>query len=85
MRVVNGVEREVVRSEWENWLMDENARCEDVRGVLARDAARGGDGGAEGREKERESLEGVRGWVEGYCGSCGEDVAGLRAETRLEF
>lgn len=71
MRVVNGVEREVVRSEWEAWLADESARCEEMRGVLER------DGG--------ERAEGVRGWVEGYCGSCEGDMAGLRAEKRLEF
>ncbi|KAI1460736.1 hypothetical protein F4805DRAFT_374009 [Annulohypoxylon moriforme] len=30
MRTVNSVEREVVRAEWENWLLDENHRCEQV-------------------------------------------------------
>ncbi|KAI0486622.1 PH domain-containing protein [Xylaria cf. heliscus] len=30
MRLVNNVEIEMLRSEWENWLMDENSRCEQV-------------------------------------------------------
>ncbi|KAI1861598.1 hypothetical protein JX265_009565 [Neoarthrinium moseri] len=34
MRMVNSVEREMLQSEWENWLLDENARCEQVGAVL---------------------------------------------------
>ncbi|ORY63423.1 uncharacterized protein BCR38DRAFT_344800 [Pseudomassariella vexata] len=34
MRMVNSVEREMIQSEWENWLMDENTRCEQVKAVL---------------------------------------------------
>ncbi|KAI0099636.1 PH domain-containing protein [Nemania sp. FL0031] len=30
MRLVNSVEIEMLRSEWENWLTDENQRCEQV-------------------------------------------------------
>lgn len=91
MRVVNGVEREVMRSEWENWLADENARCEEVKSVLAREGGKGSKGKGkgkaveEGREDEKERLEGVKGWVEGYCGSCKVDMAGLRGNKKLEF
>ncbi|KAI1378257.1 hypothetical protein F4677DRAFT_412693 [Hypoxylon crocopeplum] len=35
MRMVNRVEREMIHAEWENWLLDENRRCEQVGGVLA--------------------------------------------------
>ncbi|KAH8673669.1 PH domain-containing protein [Xylariales sp. PMI_506] len=34
MRMVNSVEREMLQSEWENWLLDENLRCDQVEGVL---------------------------------------------------
>ncbi|KAI0200517.1 PH domain-containing protein [Astrocystis sublimbata] len=37
MRMVNSVETEMLRSEWENWLMDENSRCEQV-GVALQEA-----------------------------------------------
>ncbi|CAK7240626.1 MAG: SNF1-interacting protein [Sporothrix thermara] len=35
MRVVNSVEREMVQSEWENWLADETQRCDQVGAMLA--------------------------------------------------
>lgn len=34
MRMVNSVEREMMQSEWENWLLDETNRCDQVRAVL---------------------------------------------------
>ncbi|KAI0115080.1 hypothetical protein F4814DRAFT_418212 [Daldinia grandis] len=44
MRTVNSVEREMMYAEWENWLLDENYRCEQVEIVLAawNDSADGG-------------------------------------------
>ncbi|KAK7742124.1 SNF1-interacting protein [Cytospora paraplurivora] len=35
MRVVNSIEKEMIQSEWENWLSDENLRCEQVRMMLS--------------------------------------------------
>lgn len=37
MRVINGIEREMIQSEWENWLADENVRCEQVSNMLLTD------------------------------------------------
>ena len=34
LRVVNGVEREMVRAEWEAWLRGEAWRCERAKGLL---------------------------------------------------
>lgn len=34
MRMVNTIEHEMVQSEWENWLFDENLRCDQVGEVL---------------------------------------------------
>lgn len=34
MRVVNSIEKEMIQSEWENWLADENLRCEQVKMML---------------------------------------------------
>ncbi|KAI0128635.1 PH domain-containing protein [Xylariales sp. AK1849] len=34
MRMVNSVEREMIQSEWENWLLDETNRCDQVGAVL---------------------------------------------------
>ncbi|CAK7238248.1 SNF1-interacting protein [Sporothrix eucalyptigena] len=41
MRVVNSVEREMVQSEWENWLADETQRCDQVGAMLAERSERG--------------------------------------------
>ncbi|KAK5627878.1 hypothetical protein RRF57_003593 [Xylaria bambusicola] len=38
MRLVNSVETEMLRSEWENWLMDESSRCEQV-GIALQEAS----------------------------------------------
>lgn len=57
MRVVNGVERELLRSEWENWLADETYRCEQVGAMLL---PRGGGGGkVVGGEAEEDGGEGA--------------------------
>ena len=34
MRVVNSVEKEVARSEWEDWLGEENRRCKRIGGLV---------------------------------------------------
>jgi hypothetical protein len=34
MRVINNVEREILAVEWENWLIDENARCGQLEELL---------------------------------------------------
>ncbi|KAI0887400.1 uncharacterized protein GGS22DRAFT_178533 [Annulohypoxylon maeteangense] len=57
MRTVNSVEREVVRAEWENWLLDENHRCEKVEAALAR----WDDGGVE--KGASNGAGGIRGWM----------------------
>ncbi|PKS12925.1 hypothetical protein jhhlp_000266 [Lomentospora prolificans] len=78
MRIVNSVEREMLQSEWENWLVDENSRCDHLRSVLKAGSDAGGDVDSERRER-------ARAWVEGYCGSCWKDMGALREEKRLAF
>ncbi|EEY20612.1 conserved hypothetical protein [Verticillium alfalfae VaMs.102] len=55
MRVVNSIEREMVQSEWENWLADETTRCDQLRTVLGEEAAaktkRAGETNRAGRAK----------------------------------
>ncbi|KAI2618719.1 hypothetical protein GGS26DRAFT_574270 [Hypomontagnella submonticulosa] len=87
MRVVNSVEREMLHAEWENWLLDENHRCEQVGAVLtawnssssAGDGVKGDktaqkvlqDDGAEGKGEAK--RENLQRWYEEYCGSCRAD------------
>ncbi|KAK4442265.1 hypothetical protein QBC34DRAFT_387490 [Podospora aff. communis PSN243] len=82
MRVVNGIEREMMQSEWENWLADENGRCEQVRGLIGEGVnANGGGEVAQkvlgGKGVEREAL---KKWYDDYCGSCEADWGALVKE-----
>ncbi|KAI0971097.1 PH domain-containing protein [Xylaria arbuscula] len=43
MRLVNSVETEMLRSEWENWLIDESSRCEQVGIALQEDSSKTSD------------------------------------------
>jgi hypothetical protein len=78
MRIVNGVEREVIQSEWENWLADENLRCEQAGSMLKESA-----GKKDGHVKQQHVMEstmgreGLRKWHEEYCGSCLADQRAL--------
>ncbi|KAF2455796.1 hypothetical protein BDY21DRAFT_323583 [Lineolata rhizophorae] len=93
-RVLNRVEREVVRGEWEGWLWGENRRCEAVGGMLRRRLEEGkekeegngtrGEGAGKGEgEKEGEGWEGVDGErLEGLVKWWGEYCGGCRRELR---
>ncbi|KAK0646426.1 hypothetical protein B0T16DRAFT_329812 [Cercophora newfieldiana] len=91
MRVVNGIEREMLQSEWENWLADENGRCEQVRGLVLEggnaqgpgrgDAAQKVLGGGDERRKAM-GKEALRKWYEEYCGSCEADQTALLKERK---
>ena len=60
MRVVNGIDRAVIRAEWENWLMEENKRCQQLNSLL--------------NNNDTGMAEAVRmkltDWYNGYCASC---------------
>lgn len=78
MRIVNGVEREVIQSEWENWLADENLRCEQARSMLMEEPKGRGNGDQQVLEPKR--RENLRRWHEDYCGSCIRDREVLMGE-----
>lgn len=78
MRVVNNVEREMMRAEWENWLLDENNRCKQVQMVLQEDGTdipptkkiKGVDPQLVLDAKDKERRENLRQWQKEYCTSC---------------
>jgi len=85
MRVVNGVEREMLRAEWENWVLDEVSRCRQVGLMLAENRSPASASSTVSRKsKDNESnaqeilvdreratkIENLRKWHEEYCGSC---------------
>lgn len=96
MRVVNRVEREALQAEWENWLLDENHRCEQVGTVLeAWNDSSSDSSGTKGddsdvqkvlqsntgdKSKDDARRESLKLWHEEYCGSCRVDREDLLKE-----
>jgi len=80
MRVVNSIEREVIRSEWGKWAVDEHRRCRAVQPLLGagNDSTTAGLGFLGGKEDEKDGR--LAGWYAEYCKSCTreyERVAGM--------
>ncbi|KAI3394071.1 hypothetical protein diail_3246 [Diaporthe ilicicola] len=83
MRVVNSIEKEMIQSEWENWLADEILRCDQVKMMLseksggssgskaaASSTGVGGDGQKVMRPIDEKRVEALTRWHAEYCGSC---------------
>ncbi|ROV98201.1 hypothetical protein VSDG_04437 [Cytospora chrysosperma] len=51
MRVVNSIEKEMIQSEWENWLSDENLRCEQVKMMLSEKSSSSSSSSTSGSSK----------------------------------
>ena len=73
MRVVDSVERELVTSEWERWVEDEQRRCARVGHALK-------DGKQKNTNVQQLLGEGVKGkevevrkWYDDYCASCSRE------------
>ncbi|TDZ71842.1 putative PH domain-containing protein [Colletotrichum trifolii] len=86
MRIVNSIEREMVQSEWENWVADENVRCDKLKTVLD---SSDGAGSKSKRSSDQKVIKGnidegkretLREWYDTYCGSCKLDHAALMSE-----
>ncbi|KZF23524.1 hypothetical protein L228DRAFT_118100 [Xylona heveae TC161] len=80
LRVVNNVEREMIRAEWENWLVDEMARCAQVDVLLREnitDHVHGltvQDGQASTLQSlDVEGLDEIRQLHREYCDSCRQE------------
>ncbi|KAK7989470.1 hypothetical protein PG989_009785 [Apiospora arundinis] len=94
MRMVNSVEREMIQSEWENWLIDENSRCDQVRLALEKPDTPDSSSASrskKGKDKtssqkvlqdqgDSKKREALKLWHEEYCGSCKQDQDSLLTE-----
>ncbi|KAB5570612.1 hypothetical protein GE09DRAFT_1104012 [Coniochaeta sp. 2T2.1] len=94
MRIVNAVEREVIQSEWENWLADENVRCEQAQSILQQSGDKNSEGVDQTASKKQqqqlqgvlqrpvgsERIEALRKWHQEYCRSCHADRQALMAQ-----
>ncbi|TKA77329.1 hypothetical protein B0A49_02123 [Cryomyces minteri] len=69
MRVVNNIEQEMVKAEWENWLLDENVKCRRVGQMLSK----GGEAETNADQEVLNQWDGVGAWYQEYCGSCKDE------------
>ncbi|KAG6004879.1 hypothetical protein E4U21_000655 [Claviceps maximensis] len=81
MRVVNSIEREMLQSEWENWLGNEKALCDEL-GTMLRNGKEDKTSQKDKRSSAAQKVVGslsksrrkaLEEWRDGYCGSCGRD------------
>ncbi|PHH63232.1 hypothetical protein CDD81_6184 [Ophiocordyceps australis] len=73
MRVVNSVERQVVQSEWENWLVNEKALCDGLDVVYGGEETREAQVFASKRLRPEEHRA-IDEWRQIHCGSCRKDL-----------
>ncbi|RBR06935.1 uncharacterized protein FIESC28_10878 [Fusarium coffeatum] len=97
MRVVNSIEREMLQSEWENWLVDEKVLCDELDTMLeqqdeTKERKKGADTskGSKGSQKVMEPISAKRRqvleqWRDSYCGSCKQDYQVVMKERKLSI
>ena len=70
LRVVNSVEREIMRAEWDNWVRGESYKCHRVRSIIP-EKIPAFNGTA------TSDIEELRERIDQYCSSC------IKAEQQL--
>lgn len=78
MRVVNTIEREMLQSEWENWLLEEDVKCRHLGAMLSQNKS---ELVAGKKDKAQRVLDGgpgrldeIRVWQQQYCESCNKEL-----------
>lgn len=87
MRVVNSIEREMLHSEWENWLMNEKSLCDDLGMILQSENSKQGGNKVKAAREKMQSMSGERKralgeWRDKHCGSCQADYESVLADRR---
>ncbi|KAL7946172.1 hypothetical protein V8C42DRAFT_319760 [Trichoderma barbatum] len=90
MRVVNSVEREMLQSEWETWLANEQSLCDNLEEMLHDDKSRSGKDKTDDSSSQKpmgsippERRRALEAWRDDYCGSCRSDHASALQARRL--
>lgn len=86
LRLINSIERETVQAEYDNWVVEENIKCDQMRVMLQRYVTAGNKTGGRAQIGNRSAdiitrnkrLEQLRQVQEGYCGDCRAEQAGLQ-------
>lgn len=71
MRVVNIIEQEIIRAEWEHWVLQETDQC-DKAGELLLEVGRGNESFNEQRAATNDTGRDARAHLQAYCSSCKE-------------
>nr|KAK5438293.1 SNF1-interacting protein [Exophiala xenobiotica] len=71
VRVVNGIEKELMHAAWEQWVVDESRRCRVVEGLVLDHA--------DAADNATDVSEDVRSWYDEYCASCRDEYMKIRA------
>jgi len=74
LRLINSIEREAVRAEYENWVLEENVQCERIGNMLdalatKSEITRKGEITIERRDNDGR-MANLKAWQAGYCQSC---------------
>ncbi|KAL8768791.1 MAG: hypothetical protein Q9209_005080 [Squamulea sp. 1 TL-2023] len=72
LRIVNGIEREMVDAEWESWLEDESLKCKQISMLL--------QGGQQLSGSSHPNRTQIASWHAAYCGSCAQEKKFLVAK-----
>lgn len=85
MRVVNSIERELLQSEWENWLVNEKSMCDNLAHILHEDdrAKRGQGNKKSAGAISAEKRESIKEFVNTHCESCSSDHQAVMLQRKL--
>lgn len=87
MRMVNSIEREMLQSEWDNWLVNEKSLCDNLDSVLGSEGHETRTSADDAAKKVMRSMsserrEVLKGWRDKHCGSCKHDYAAMMLERK---
>ena len=85
MRVVNAVEQEMLMAEWENWIVDEMIKCDQVERLIRPNLTRATGAGDTNKTAVNRDMEVLRRWHEDYCGSCRKEYQQLEPGRQNRF
>lgn len=76
MRIVNSIEHEMVRAEWENWLLAETSRCAQIETMIrGKQTSKASSKMQHAVEAKRKRFADMETSYEEYCDSCRKERA----------
>ncbi|KAF7546640.1 hypothetical protein G7046_g9242 [Stylonectria norvegica] len=91
MRVVNSIEREMLHSEWENWLVSEKVLCDDLDTVLDKEHQTSGGKAKQDSTSQKimkamspDRQRALGEWRDGHCGSCRSDHQAVMQQRMID-